>query len=215
MAEWWTYRPEDLLLFAPRTYWRLFELHNEARWPLPLFMPALFLVLLVLALRGRAQPVLLALALIWAFVGWAFVSGRYAAINWAAGYAVPLFALQAAGLAYAAFRADLLQLDRGGATRWTAGTLAALAILAYPLLAPLQGRPWIAAEIVGLAPDPTAIATLALLTLARGPLARWLLVVPVLWCLLAALTLWTMDSAQGWLPLVAIPIALHAARSAR
>lgn len=215
MSEWWTYRPEDLLLFAPRTYWRLFELHNEAWWPLPLLMPAVFLLLLVLALRGRAKLVLLAVALVWAFVGWAFVSGRYAAINWAAGYAVPLFALQAAGLAYAAFRADLLQLDLGGVRRWVAGALAALAVVVYPLLAPLQGRPWAAAEIVGLAPDPTTLATLALLTLARGPLARWLLVVPALWCLLAALTLWTMGSAQGWLPLVAVPIALHAARSAR
>jgi hypothetical protein len=210
MSGWWTYRPEDLLLFAPRTYWRLFELHNEAWWPLPLLMPGLFLLLLMLALRGRARPVLLTLALVWAFVGWTFVSGRYAAINWAAGYAVPLVALQAAGLAYAAFRASLLQLDRGAARRSVAGALAGLAIGVYPLLAPLQGRPWTAAEIVGLAPDPTALATLGLLTLDRGPLARWLLVVPVLWCLLAALTLWTMGSAQAWLLLAAIPIALYA-----
>ena len=87
--------------------------------------------------------------------------------------------------------------------------LAALAILAYPLLAPLQGRPWGAAEIVGLAPDPTAIATLGLLILARGPLVGWLLVVPALWCLLAAATLGTMGAMQGWLPLVAVPIALY------
>jgi len=33
MSEWWTYRPEDFLLFSPRVYWRLFELHNEALWP--------------------------------------------------------------------------------------------------------------------------------------------------------------------------------------
>ena len=33
MTEWWTYRPSDFLMFAPRTYWRLFELHNEAWWP--------------------------------------------------------------------------------------------------------------------------------------------------------------------------------------
>ena len=25
MSEWWTYRPSDFLLFAPRTYYRLFE----------------------------------------------------------------------------------------------------------------------------------------------------------------------------------------------
>lgn len=215
MSEWWTYRPEDLLPFAPRTYWRLFELHNEAWWPLPLLMPALFLVLLVLALRGRAGPVLLALAIVWAFVGWAFVSGRYAAINWAAGYTVPLVALQAAGLAYAVSRGDLLALDRRGPARWASVALTALAILAYPLLAPAQGRPWAAAEIVGLAPDPTAIATISLLTLARGELARWLLVVPLLWCLLAAATLWTMGEAQSLAPLVAILVALYGLRGTR
>ncbi len=215
MSQWSTYRPEDFLLFAPRTYWRLFELHNEAWWPLPLLMPPLVLLLLVLALRGRVLPVLLALALVWAFVGWAFVSGRYAAINWAAGYAVPLFALQAAGLAYAAFRAPHIAIGRMSPAHWTAGVLIIVALVVYPLLAPLQGRPWLAAEIVGLAPDPTAIASIGLLMLLRSPLAAWLRVVPSLWCMLAALTLWTMGSMQGWLPLGALAIALYAGRPTR
>ena len=33
MTEWWTYAPEDFLLFSPRVYWRMFELHNAAVWP--------------------------------------------------------------------------------------------------------------------------------------------------------------------------------------
>jgi len=33
MSEWWTYRLSDLLLFSPRTYYRLFELYNAAIWP--------------------------------------------------------------------------------------------------------------------------------------------------------------------------------------
>ena len=33
MSEWWTYRPSDFLLFAPRTYYRLFELYNAEIWP--------------------------------------------------------------------------------------------------------------------------------------------------------------------------------------
>ena len=45
MSEWWTYRPSDFLMFAPRTYWRLFELHNEAWWPAqPLLVLALSLI---------------------------------------------------------------------------------------------------------------------------------------------------------------------------
>ena len=33
-SEWWTYSLSDLLLFSPRTYYRLFELYNEAVWPM-------------------------------------------------------------------------------------------------------------------------------------------------------------------------------------
>ena len=34
MSEWWTYRAVNFLLFSPRVYWRMFELHNAALWPL-------------------------------------------------------------------------------------------------------------------------------------------------------------------------------------
>ena len=45
MSEWWTYRPSDFLMFAPDTYWRLFELHNAAWWPLGLLANVLVLAL--------------------------------------------------------------------------------------------------------------------------------------------------------------------------
>src|SRR5262245_6330489 len=49
MSEWWTYRPEDFLLFSPRVYWRMFELHNAALWPLqvPVLAAGLVIILLV------------------------------------------------------------------------------------------------------------------------------------------------------------------------
>jgi hypothetical protein len=36
----------------------------------------------------------------------------------------------------------------------------------------------------------------------------WL--VPVLWCVASAATLWTMGSAQGWVPFVAASLAVFA-----
>ena len=48
MSEWWTYRPEDFLLFSPRVYWRMFELHNAALWPLHLLALAAGLIIIVL-----------------------------------------------------------------------------------------------------------------------------------------------------------------------
>jgi hypothetical protein len=53
MSEWWTYRLSDFLLFAPNTYYRLFELYNDAIWPLQLAGLALGAVLLVLLVRDR------------------------------------------------------------------------------------------------------------------------------------------------------------------
>ena len=48
MSEWWTYRLSDFLLFAPRTYWRQFELMNLQWWPLqPLLLAAGVLIALM------------------------------------------------------------------------------------------------------------------------------------------------------------------------
>src|ERR1700752_2916331 len=48
MSEWWTYRPEDFLLFSPRVYWRMFELHNAALWPLQVLALAAGLIIILL-----------------------------------------------------------------------------------------------------------------------------------------------------------------------
>jgi len=48
MSEWWTYRAEDFLLFSPRVYWRMFELHNAALWPLHMLTLAAGVVIILL-----------------------------------------------------------------------------------------------------------------------------------------------------------------------
>jgi hypothetical protein len=83
--------------------------------------------------------------------------------------------------------------------------------LAYPLLAPLFGRPWQFSEVYGIAPDPTAIATLGFLLLARGGLPILLLAIPLLWCLASGVTLWAMDEPQAWVPLAAALLGTFAA----
>ena len=55
MSEWWTYSLSDLLLFSPRTYYRLFELHNLAVWPWHVLAILLGLAVLVLWLRARRR----------------------------------------------------------------------------------------------------------------------------------------------------------------
>ena len=56
MSEWWTYRLSDFLMFTPRTYHRLFELHNAEVWPLQIVTIEAGLAALWLAWRGAGGP---------------------------------------------------------------------------------------------------------------------------------------------------------------
>jgi uncharacterized protein DUF6064 len=213
MSDWWTYRPEDFLLFSPRVYWRLFELHNAAVWPLHLLTLAAGVAIALLVLRrprGHDRWSALLLALIWIFVGWSFLWNRYATINWAIEYAAPLFALQAVLLLIVGTGFGGLAFGRRGIAGWTGLLLATVGLIAYPLLPPLFGRPWSGVEIFGIAPDPTVIATLGFLLAARGPLLPLLLPIPLLWLLLSGVTLRTMGDPQGWIPLLSVVMTLAA-----
>lgn len=218
MSEWWTYRLDDFLLFAPRTYWRLFEAQNAALWPLhPATVAAgLALVLLIFWRPDRARFWTgLVLAALWAFVGWSFLMNRYAAINWAVAYVASAFFLQAGLLPLAALLPRGLAFVRRDAIG-SAGLLLALAgLLLYPALPLVFSRPWTSAEVFGIAPDPTAIVTLGLLMAARGAWLAVLLPIPLLWCLVSGLTLWAMDDAQAWLPLAAAAIGVLLALARR
>jgi hypothetical protein len=208
MSEWWTYRLESFLLFSPRTYWRLFELHNTAVWPLQLAAFAAGLVIAGLVLRrGHAAWIALTLAALWAYVGWAFLWHRYAGINWGITYLAPAFGVQALLLAAAGATGGLTfgQRDVAG---WLGLMLAAAGLLAYPLLAPLLGRAWAGAEVFGIAPDPTAVATLGLLVATSGRWVPLLCLIPLLWLLLSGLTLRTMGETQALAPLAAAGTAV-------
>jgi len=199
MSEWWTYAPSDFLLFSPATYRRLFDLYHRDVWPVQIAALALGTAIAVL-LRVRApwrqRCVAAVLALAWLWVAWAFHYERYATINWAAPYFALAFALEAALLLWIGTAAGRLAVgpptDRAGRIGLA---LLFFALYAQPCLAVLQGRPWAQADVFGITPDPTVVATLGVL-LTSDARARWaLLVVPLAWCLVGGMFLWTMDDA--------------------
>ena len=224
MSEWWTYRPADLLMFAPRTYWRLFELHNESLWPMQVLTALLALFMAVALWTGRMGAVRVGMAMLaacWALVGWAFLWQRFAPINSAASAFAMGFALQAAALLVLCLAGNL-RIAHDTARRRMGMALVACAVLLHPWLAALAGRPWSQAEFFGLTPDPTAIGTLGvLLCITSSHLAvRSLLAatrgVALIWCAISAATLWTMGAAQGWVPGLgaALAVAVLARRRA-
>lgn len=202
MTEWWTYRPSDFLMFSPRVYARLIETVNEAAWPLQVIGVAASLAVLVLLIRRDgwgARVALRVLAFGWGSVALFFHAKHFSAINTAAPVFAWAFGLQALlFLAMTGWLRDLAWADARGLRRWAALALAAAALL-FPLLAPLRGRPWAQAEVFGVLPDPTVLATLAVLLSLRAPVFVRLLAwtVPLLWCVVAVLLQWTLHEAGG------------------
>lgn len=206
-----TYSPSDLLLFSPRVYYRLFELHNRALWPLQIVAVALGVAALYAAWHrtpyaGRVVSLVFGTA--WLCVAWSFLWVRYAAINWPVAYVAPTFAAEGVALLLlGAARNGLEFREARGVLAWCSLTLAVAAILGYPLLAPLMGRPWVGAEVFGIAPDPTAAATLALLAfLRRG--GGWLMIVPALWCALSSGILYLLGTADFFVPIAGAVTAI-------
>ena len=206
MSEWWTYRPSDFLLFAPRTYYRLFELYNADIWPMHIVTLAAGVTILVL-MAGRApwrgRLIAAMLAACWLWVAWAFHWQRYATINWAAGYFAAGFAIEALLLIWIGVR-DRFTFDSIESTRARIGVaIFVFALIAQPLLGALLGREWLQLEVFGVAPDPTVVATLGIL-LAANRIPWIALPIPLLWCLLSGTTLWVMNAVDAFvLPFVA------------
>lgn len=196
MTEWWTYSLRDLLLFSPRTYYRLFELYNLDVWPLQLVTITIGIAILLLwrhrgATSGRSIAALLALS--WLWVAWAYHWQRYASINWAASYYAAAFMLQAVLLVWLGILRG--KFNNQGVADWRKHlglSVILISLFFYPLLAPVLGRSWLQAEVFGITPDPTALAMLGTLLLYRARPLWWLYPVPVIWCLVSGATVWTM-----------------------
>jgi hypothetical protein len=209
VSEWWTYTLSDFLLFSPRTYYRLFELYNREIWPGQLVALGLGVAILALLRRHGAWPgrvVAAILAGCWLWIAWVFHFHRYATINWAATYFAAAFALEALLLIWTGVvRGRFVFQPASHPVQRTGLGLVVFAILVAPLIGPLAGRDWVQAEIFGVAPDPTVIATLGVLLVAPG-LAFWaLLLVPMLWCAISGATLWAMGSPDAVVtPLIAL-----------
>jgi hypothetical protein len=206
MSEWWTYTLTDFLLFSPRTYYRLFELYNTDVWPTQVLALVLGLAILagtIVSTPWSGRVIAAMLAVFWLIVAWAYLLQRYDTINWAARYFAIGFALEAVLLAWTGIIRNHLRAETGTVAK-VGVAIIVYALAIHPLIASLSGRPWTQAEIFGLAPDPTVIATLGVLLAATRP--NWhLLILPLLWCAISGLTLWTMESPE------APPMALIAA----
>lgn len=223
MSEWWQYRAADLLMFSRATYERLFGQVNADAGPLLLAtaVAAALVLVLVVTRQTSARTALWLLAVAWATAGWAFHWRQYAQVHLAGPAFGVAFGVQALALAVAG--AAVTRRAHTGPTSQAAAALGLLlaAVAGWPLLGVALGRPWPQVELAGLAPDPTALATLALLPWLHralpAPLAWALWVLPLTWCAFSVMTLATLGSALApWLAVAALgPVAQHVVNRVR
>jgi Family of unknown function (DUF6064) len=207
MSEWWTYTLADIKSFTLATYYRLFELHNRAIWPAQVVAVALGLAIFALLRRPdvrRGRVIAAILAASWLFVAVAFHAHRYATLTWSARYYGWAFGAEAVLLLWSGVVRGRLRFERAAAGL----AIYLFALVAHPFIELVSGRRWPQVEIFGVAPDPTAIATLGLLLSTAGRVRWELAAIPLLWCAISGATLLSMKAPDAGIPLAAVAIVL-------
>ena len=172
------------LPFTVREFFEVFARYNAAIWPMQVVLVALAVLCVLLvhtrfALRSRVVSWIL--AGLWLWTGLAYHLAHFAAINPAARLFGALCLGQGILFAWVGAGGRKLLLDRpAGVPGLVAWVLIAFAIVVYPYVSWLSGHPYMASPTFG-APCPTTIFTFGMLWLARPPLPRYVLAVPLIW----------------------------------
>jgi hypothetical protein len=211
--DWLSYGLADLVPFSRDTWLALVAAYNRQHLPVVSAGVGIGLLALWLTAVGgpwRLRSGLALVGLCWLWIAWAFLHRELGSLLWAADWLAWGFAAQGGLLVLAAAMVSASWSIAAPAWRAPGWWLLAAAVLLLPVMAWAAGRGWYAVGWFGTAPDATAIGTLGMLTLLRGRVALPLLLLPLLWCALAAAVLHVFDDPLWPLPLLAAALALWA-----
>ena len=195
MGELASYRLSDFILFSEMVYYRQFELYNQAIWPLH-GVAILFSLLIGYALwkkpvwAGRVISSLLVVS--WLWVAWAFLYQRFHQIHIVANWYAFGFVLQAGLFVWYGVIKNCLSRYATSHLRVIIGAGGVfIALVLYPFIPLIAGRSGLQFEMFAIAPDPTVLATLAILYSYKT--AKVLYVIPVIWVIVSGMTLFVMQ----------------------
>jgi hypothetical protein len=196
-----------MLPFTPEVFFANFAQYNAAIWPAQIVAYALGFSVILLLLRPAAwsSPLIaLILAAAWIWNGAVYHMDHFARINFAAPLFGILFIAEGLLLAWSGAVARRLTFRfRADPMGWTGLTLLIFAMAVYPVLGWLASHGWPRGPAFGVAPCPTVIFTMGLLSLAEGRVPLHLLVIPVLWALLGGSAAWLLNVPED----LALPLA--------
>ena len=194
MGELTSYSLSDFILFSDKVYYRLFELYNQAIWPLHLIAILFSFVIIYAwwkkpAWAGRLTASILIVS--WLWVAWAFLFERFYQIHVVANWYAIGFVLQAGLIAWYGIINNQFVLFARSQLRKNIGiVLLFVSLIIYPFIALISGRSWLQFEMFSLYPDPTVLATLAILVLCKA--SRVIYVIPIMWLIISGMTLIVM-----------------------
>ena len=173
--------------FSADQFFAVFAAYNTVMWPVQVFLWALGISIVTVALRAPqySRLVMAVVAALWVWMAVAYQWGFFAKINPMAVAFGFLFMAEAAAIVWFGVKKRQLALadDATTGARFLSGALIAYALIGYPIVGLLAGQRYPEMPTFGL-PCPTTIFTLGILLLCK-PRFPWLvLVVPVLWGLI-------------------------------
>ena len=174
--------------FSADQFFAVFAAYNTVMWPAQVFLVALGVSIVTVALRAPkySRLVMAVVAALWVWMAVAYHWAFFAKINPMAIAFGFLFLAEAAAIVWFGVvkRRLMLADEPTGGARALGGALIAYALVGYPLIGLLAGQRYPEMPTFGL-PCPTTIFTLGVFLLCK-PRFPWLvLVVPVLWGLIA------------------------------
>lgn len=189
------YQLQQFIPFSHDVYLRLLERIGETYWPWHIATLLLGVIVLLLALRHKANAGCMLLAPLWLFVGYGFFLQHYAELNWAGNYIGYAFIVEAVLLLFIALSgkglAEKAPDKRPAVIIGLA--LALTGLVGWPFIGLLSGDSWYQAAVFGIYADPTAIATLGLLLIMLRGWLLWLsAIIPLLWLVVSGLTWWVL-----------------------
>lgn len=195
--EWSTYSLADFLMFGPEVFLRLYVRVNQDFWPRTVLAVLLLVLMAWLLTRdtpGAKRTLLAFLGVAWVCSGAGFMLQYYGPINSPVDYFGWGFIAQGTLLGFIALVWHPKSHRPETSQRWLIALAWLIATVAAPWLVVMESGEWQALGLFAITPDLTVLGSLFCLLLLPRKLRVFLSLLPALWAVFSALTLWTLGT---------------------